>query len=433
MPFKSYADTVSYLYSRLPMFTRIGSSAYKPDLNNTIQLCKHLGNPQDQFKNIHVGGTNGKGSTSHMLAAILQTAGYKTGLYTSPHLLDFRERIRIDGKKISEKEVIDFTTQVEPYIEKIEPSFFEVTVAMAFNHFACNKVDIAVIEVGLGGRLDSTNIITPILSIITNIGYDHMNILGNKLPEIATEKAGIIKHGVPVIIGQEQPEVKSVFIQRAKDMQSKISFADKEWSISEDSKTKKQGILELTVQEHKSGSSQILHLDLTGSYQLKNLATVLSAVEQLKEKGYIITDEHLHIALKNVQQLTGLMGRWQIISKKPLIICDTGHNIDGINEVLKNIHSTPYKQLHMVIGMVKDKDARKILEILPKNASYYFCQPDLERAKPAVELALEGAAFGLNGGIYDSVQDALHAAKTNASEKDLIFIGGSTFVVAEVL
>lgn len=434
-PDVSYQQTLHYLFSRLPMFTRDGASAYKADLRNTIRLCKLLDNPQDKFKSIHVAGTNGKGSTSHMLAAILQVAGYKTGLYTSPHLRDFRERIRINGKMIGEKEVVDFIGNHYEDIEAIKPSFFEVTVAMAFNHFTNSQIDIAVIEVGLGGRLDSTNIISPLLSIITNIGYDHVNILGNALQTIAFEKAGIIKQNIPVIIGQRQPEVEDVFINKALETGSAIKFASDEWQIQSMPGTE-QDILNVSAERidpDKKDYNKAFRLDLTGMYQLKNLAPVLSAVEELRKLGFRITDDHVFQALGRVKELTGLAGRWQTLGTHPLIICDTGHNEDGIKEVIKNIENTAFNQLHIVFGVLKDKDVSSILAMLPKTASYYFCQPDIPRAKPVAELIAEAEQGGIIGEGFLTVADALAAAKNNADSNDMIFIGGSTFVVAEVV
>lgn len=433
----NYQETLKHLYSKLPMFSQQGKSAIKPGLDNTIRFCKHLDNPQNKFKTIHVGGTNGKGSTSHMIASILQTAGYKTGLYTSPHLKDFRERIRVNGEMIQEEEVIRFVEEQNQFINALEPSFFEVTVALAFQHFAKHQVDIAVIEVGLGGRLDSTNIIIPQLSVISNIAYDHMNILGNSLQEIAAEKAGIIKQGIPVIISQRQPEIADIFIQKANAQQAKIEFASEEWVITKSTtQNNTEDLLELDIKENAKPPSfnfERLELDLTGSYQLKNLAGVLSATRQLRKLGYTITDQQIKSALCQVKTLTGLMGRWQILQHSPLVICDTGHNEDGIREVLKNIEQTSFEDLHIIIGMVSDKDISKILQMLPTNASYYFCQPDIARAKPAAALREEALAYGLNGEAYGSIKSALEAAKIKATNKDLIFIGGSTFVVAEVL
>ncbi|HEY1025821.1 MAG TPA: folylpolyglutamate synthase/dihydrofolate synthase family protein [Sphingobacteriaceae bacterium] len=446
----NYQETISYLYSRLPMFTRSGASAIKKGLGNTLDLCKQLGDPQHEFKSVHVGGTNGKGSTSHMLAAILQTAGYKTGLYTSPHLRDFRERIRINGKMITEEKVMCFVERNRNTIENIGPSFFEVTVAMAFDHFAKEQVDIAVIEVGLGGRLDSTNVITPLLSVITNIGYDHVNILGDTLPAIAAEKAGIIKPGIPVVIGERQEEISAVFISKARETGSELSFASDEWIVepAEAGTPKPQAgsqrpedpvFLDISVRSISKASKRrpsqpsSLQLDLTGTYQLKNVKTVLSAIEQLRQQGFVITDDHVATALKQVKELTGLMGRWQTLSTAPLVICDTGHNEDGIREVLKNIRITPHRQLHIVLGMVKDKDIQKVLQMLPTSAIYYFCHPRIERAKPSDELAAEARVHGLRGKAFSSVNEALTAARSSASRSDLVFIGGSTFVVAEVV
>lgn len=435
----TYQQTVDYLYTRLPMFSRIGSPALKKDLGNTLELCKRLGDPQHNFRTVHVAGTNGKGSVSHMLAAILQTAGYKTGLYTSPHLKDFRERIRINGRMISEDQVILFTESQRQNIEEIEPSFFELTVAMAFDYFSREKVDVAIIEVGLGGRLDSTNVIIPELSVITNISYDHVNILGHTLPEIAFEKAGIIKPEVPVVIGEYQEEVKDVFLKRAQEMHSPLSFAAKEWSVS----TLPGGSPEMLpvrvkpiIVPESSGLLSLpesLELDLTGLYQLKNIKTVLSSILRLNARGYGIQGNAIVEALKNVKGLTGLMGRWQVLSKKPLIICDTGHNEGGIQEVLKNIREIPFHALHIVLGMVKDKDSSTVLSLLPKDACFYFCQPSIERAKPAKVLAEEARLEGLTGTYYPSVAEALKAAKYAAEENDLIYVGGSTFVVAEVV
>lgn len=436
-PFTTFKDTLDYLYARLPMFTRIGAAALKADLTNTIELCRRIDNPHNKFKSIHIAGTNGKGSTSHMLAAILQTAGYKTGLYTSPHLKDFRERIRLNGKMIPQGEVVDFINEQRSNIEEIDPSFFEVTVALAFDYFAQEEVDIAVIEVGLGGRLDSTNIITPLVSVVTNIGYDHVDILGNTLSKIASEKAGIIKPGVPVVVGEQHPETIATFAEKSKEMNSELIYACDEWKISKSSQQDFKNFLTLEIEKSPTNKSpsklSALSLDLTGSYQLKNLATVLSSVSELQEAGFNISDAHVETALKSVKKLTGLQGRWQILDENPLVVCDTGHNEDGIIEVLKNINDQQYSNLHMVIGMVKDKEIGAILKLLPKNATYYFCSPDMPRAKPAQELKEEASAFDLPGDSYESVSVALEAAKKNASENDLIFVGGSTFVVAEVL
>ena len=458
-----YEQTLAYLYNQLPMFTRIGTSAFKADLTNTIALCERLSNPHQKFKSIHVGGTNGKGSTSHMLAAILQTAGYKTGLYTSPHLRDFRERIRINGEMIAEQDVIDFVAKHQQDFEYIKPSFFEMTVAMAFDHFAKNRIDIAVIEVGLGGRLDSTNVITPLFSVITNIGWDHMNLLGNTLPEIAGEKAGIIKPRVPVIIGEYQSEVADVFTQKAEQQKAPISFASEEfevtvekspwtkdtsrspWTMDHGPSTKDTSESPSTIDHEPSTNylpirvtnryqhTQNLKLDLTGTYQLKNVKTVLAAVDELRSQGFQITEDHIYRALQQVKVLTGLHGRWEILSTSPLTICDTGHNPEGINEVLENIKATPFNHLHFVIGMVNDKDLSKVLSMLPQDATYYFCKPDIPRGLEAISLQQQAVAFGLTGEVYPSVKQAMLTAQASAQADDLVFVGGSTFVVGEVV
>jgi len=430
-----YAETIKYLYEQLPIFTRVGASAYKEDLTNTIELCARLGDPQDKFKSVHVAGTNGKGSTSHMLAAILQVAGYKTGLYTSPHLVDFRERIRINGQMISEQQVIDFVADHKTDFEDIKPSFFEMTVGLAFDIFAKEKVDIAIIEVGLGGRLDSTNIITPLLSVITNIGWDHMNILGSTLQLIAGEKAGIIKQCVPVVIGEYQVEVAAIFLSKAAKEETELIFASDQFEVkSQKSKVESSGLLDIQVQSKNFQPSTFnLQLDLTGSYQLKNIKTVLVAVDELRRQGFVITNEHLQTALRQVKTLTGLHGRWEVLSTDPLTICDTGHNPEGIKEVLKNIAATSFEYLHFVIGMVNDKDSGKVLSLLPTNATYYFCSPGIPRGLEAESLKQKAESFGLNGNVYPSVKDALLSAQKNAGKNDLVFVGGSTFVVAEVV
>ncbi|MFM6954845.1 MAG: bifunctional folylpolyglutamate synthase/dihydrofolate synthase [Sphingobacteriaceae bacterium] len=428
MAFSTYADTLNYLYAQLPMFTRVGATAYKADLSNTLALCEALNHPEHAFKSVHIGGTNGKGSSSHMLAAILQTAGYKTGLYTSPHLRDFRERIRINGQMMPEQEVIDFVNTHQALFESIKPSFFESTVAMAFDYFAKQKVDLAIIEVGLGGRLDSTNVIHPLLSLITNISLDHQDLLGSTLGEISTEKAGIIKPHTPIIIGEKQTETAAIFTQKAVEKEAKLVFAQTCWKVHQI-----ESAAYLTVQAESKNSSLELILDLTGTYQLKNLPGVLSAVDELRSQGFKITEEHVKTALKQVTSLTGLQGRWQTLKHTPLVICDTGHNEDGVREVLKNISLTPHQNLHLVWGMVKDKDSAKILSLLPKTAHYYFCQPNIPRGKDAGELAQEAQTFGLKGETHASVAEAYQQALSHAKPNDLVFVGGSTFVVAEVI
>ena len=420
------------------MFSRIGEQALKKDLTNTLELCAILGNPHQKFKSIHVAGTNGKGSTSHMLAAILQKAGYKTGLYTSPHLKDFRERIRINGTMISKRFVSQFIKKNQSYIDDINPSFFEVTVALAFQYFATQQVDIAIIEVGLGGRLDSTNIITPELSIITNIGYDHTQILGNSLTEIATEKAGVIKSNIPVVIGSFQAETWTIFKQKATELNAAISLADQTWFVKEHKL--KNNHLHISLEcplkhpvHNKSETYIELDLDLTGNYQLKNVCTVLSAIKQIQSNGFLISKHAIQSGLQNVKKLTGLKGRWQILKKDPLCICDTGHNVDGITEVLKNIAETAHQHLHFVLGMVNDKAIDNVLALMPKNATYYFCKANIERGLEVSILQKTAQKYGLKGDKYDSVKDAYTQAQQNANKKDLIFIGGSTFVVAEIV
>ncbi len=437
----SYSETLAYLYSRLPMFSKIGNSAIKKDLTNTLKLCEFLGNPQDQFKSIHIAGTNGKGSSSNMLAAILQTSGYKTGLYTSPHLLDFRERIRINGDMIPEDKVVEFVKRNKDFIEDLKPSFFEVTVAMAFLHFAEENVDIAIIETGLGGRLDSTNVVHPILSLITNISLDHTSLLGNTLEAIAYEKAGIIKHNTPVVISEKAEATSSVFLDKAASTQSKITFASDQWKIETLNKAEESLFLQaskLSSENNAAASNTLdsplkIELDLPGNYQTKNIKGVLSSVEELRLQGFIIPERDLLYALNHVKELTGLRARWQTLSHSPLIICDTGHNEAGWEEVLLNINQTPFKNLHMVVGIMRDKNSDKLLSIFPSEATYYFCNADFERALPAKELQEEAKIKNLQGKSYPDVLSALDAAIKNAQPEDLIFIGGSTFIVAEAL
>lgn len=427
---QNYQQTIEYLFSRLPMFSRIGAAAYKSDLSNTIKLCEALGNPQNKFKSIHITGTNGKGSTSHMIAAILQTAGYNTGLYTSPHLKDFRERIKINGEMVTEEFVIQFTEKIKPVIEAIEPSFFEITVAMAFEWFALQKVDIAVIEVGLGGRLDSTNIIVPVLSVITNISYDHMNLLGNTLQEIANEKAGIIKYNIPVVIGQTTNETKDVFVNKSKELNAPIYFASEtKWVIDWQNENHQ---LVITVADIATDERKQYSLDLTGIYQTKNILTVLTAIEKLIDLGWKITDKDVASALSKVKKLNGLHGRWEVIHSAPLTIIDVGHNEDGIKEIVKQLEYYDDKKIHIVIGMVKDKDIDKVLSLLPKYVTYYFTKANIPRAMPEAELEAKAASFSLSGNCNGDVNESLQKAVDNASINDLILICGSVFVVGEV-
>jgi dihydrofolate synthase/folylpolyglutamate synthase len=426
----TYQQTLDYLFTQLPLFSRIGAAAYKADLSNTIELCEAFGNPQEQFKSVHIAGTNGKGSVSHMLAAILQTAGYKTGLYTSPHLKDFRERIKIDGEMISEDFVISFTASVKPLIEKIEPSFFEITVAMAFAYFANQKVDIAIIETGLGGRLDSTNIIRPELSIITNIGWDHMNLLGDSLEKIAAEKAGIIKENIPVVIGEVLPETEALFIQTAATIKSPLVIAPQKRTVTDWSWKDHQLVVQV-AEAHKTDHKEY-KLDLAGIYQTKNLLTVLEACFQLKEKGWNITEEHIHTALKKVKKINGLHGRWEVIHISPLVILDVAHNEDGVRQLIRQLELSTYHQLHIVLGMVKDKEVTKALQLLPVNAQYYFTQAAIPRALAAEELKTKAAGYDLKGNYWPDVNTAIKAALAKAHKDDLILVCGSVFLVGEV-
>lgn len=425
-----YNETLDYLYSQLPMFHRVGAAAYKPNLDNTEALCRLLDHPEKTFKSIHVAGTNGKGSTSHMLAAILQAEGYKTGLYTSPHLIDFRERIRINGEMIPMETVTAFVEKYKADFENIHPSFFEMTVGLSFDHFRREQVDIAVIETGLGGRLDSTNVIQPLVSVITNIGHDHMNLLGDTLQKVAFEKAGIIKHETPVVIGETQPETESIFRGVAKERHASIFFADQLF------KTDRVSFGQTLKLDMKVGAYVVykdLEVELTGIYQLKNILTVLQTLEELKRMGVSVSEQAIRKGLKNIKSTTGLRGRWETLSLNPLTICDTGHNKEGILEVLKAIKRTTHKHLHFVLGMVSDKDISSILALLPGSATYYFCQAQLPRALDKEQLKKKALEKGLTGETYSSVKEALRAARERAAKEDLVFVGGSTFVVGEAL
>ncbi|MBL87236.1 MAG: tetrahydrofolate synthase [Winogradskyella sp.] len=403
-----YIDTVNWMFQQLPMYQNKGKSAFKKDLSNTIKLSVHLNHPEQQFKSIHVGGTNGKGSTSHMLASILQEAGYKVGLYTSPHLKDFRERIKINGQVVSKQFVIGFIKRNKTFLESNNLSFFEMTVGMAFDYFAKQKVDIAIIEVGLGGRLDSTNIITPELSVITNIGFDHVQFLGDTFEKIAGEKAGIIKQNIPVVIGQTQDETKEVFSSKAKSTNSEIYFADQ------------------LVEE-------VLESDLKGSYQKHNKKTVIQSVTVLRQLGYDISNLNLKTGLLNVVKNSGLQGRWQILQRRPKIVCDTAHNKEGLSYTMQQLQAESYNKLHIVFGVVSDKDLDGIISLLPKQASYYFCKPNVQRGQDEELLKKYFLNKGFTGNSYSTVNEALGAAKLNANTDDLIYVGGSTFVVAEII
>jgi dihydrofolate synthase / folylpolyglutamate synthase len=404
----TYQETVSWMFDQLPMYQRQGSSAYRKDLTNIKLLCDYLGHPQKNLRCIHVAGTNGKGSTSHMLASILTKAGFTTGLFTSPHLKDYRERIKINGEEITEDFVVAFVEKHKNFFESNDLSFFEMTTGLAFEYFKQSKTDYCIIETGMGGRLDATNIITPILSVITNIGFDHTRFLGETYAAIATEKAGIIKPAVPVIIGEYNTETKPVFEARANQVKAPIEFA-------------------------QTKEFQKYPTDLLGSYQIHNQKTVLAAIDCLRKLGVKILDEHISEGLKHAAASTKLSGRWQKLGEKPTIICDTAHNAEGFSYVATQILEQEFAALHMVIGMVNDKDPDSLLSLMPKDARFYFCKPDLPRGLDASALMQKAARFNLKGKAYDSVPDAYSAALKNAAAEDLIFIGGSTFVVAEIL
>jgi dihydrofolate synthase / folylpolyglutamate synthase len=403
----NYQETINWMFAQLPMYQLQGASAYKADLSNTILLANHLQNPENKFKSVHIAGTNGKGSTSSMIASVLQEAGYKVGLYTSPHLKDFRERIKINGEMISKDFVVNFIADNKFFFESNSLSFFEMTVGLAFDYFAKEKVDVAIIEVGMGGRLDSTNIITPLVSVITNIGFDHTQFLGNTLPLIANEKAGIIKKRVPVVIGEYIPETKDVFLNKAKETNSEIYFASN-----------------LIKKDYQCG--------LLGDYQYNNKKTAVKTIQVL-QKYFTITEEQIKKGLLNVVVNTGLLGRWQQIHSNPKVICDTAHNSHGLKIVLKQIKNEKFEQLHFVLGVVNDKDLNDILPLFPKNAKYYFCKPNIPRGLDAKLLQNKAKEFNLNGEVYNSVSEAYKESLKKATHNELIFIGGSTFVVAEIV
>ena len=426
----NYQETLKYLYEQLPMYQRVGQAAYKKDLTNTLELCHRLGNPHQKIKTVHVAGTNGKGSVSHGLAAILQQAGYKTGLYTSPHLKDFTERIRINGNPIPQKDVVDFVANHQPEIEAVKPSFFELTVVMAFDFFAKEQVDIAIIEVGLGGRLDSTNVLQPLVAVITNISMDHQDMLGDTLPAIAMEKAGIIKAHIPTVIGQSQAAVAEVFVAKSSEKESKLFFADQRYQVKNVTTTKNG--LNFDVFQTENKLLERATLDLGGIYQQHNIPAVLQTIELLASDGYEVGMNAIIDGFANIKRLTGLKGRWQTLQEKPLMICDTGHNEVGINQVVQQLNKMKRNRLHIVFGMVKDKDSNKILQFLPQDAVYYFCAAGIPRALPATKLKEKADQVGLKGDVYENVNQAINAAKANAGPEDLIFIGGSSFVVAEI-
>lgn len=425
----NYDQTLHFLYNKLPLYSQIGAKAYKADLKNTLALCEHLDNPQHKIKTIHIAGTNGKGSTSHILSAIFQNNNYKTGLYTSPHLKDFRERIKINGELIPQSFVIDFVEKIKDISAEIKPSFFELTFVMALEYFAEQKVDVAIIETGLGGRLDSTNVITPLLSIITNIGYDHMDILGDTLEKIAFEKAGIIKKNVPVVIGEYNPQTRKVFEDKASQTHSEISFAEDSYSII--SVKYSNNDLKIETENKISKINKKYQLDLNGLYQQKNLKTVLSALDFLK-KHFTLGEEKVQSAVANVKQLTGLHGRWEVIHKDPLVVLDVAHNVDGIQQLVRQINAMSFQKLRIVFGMVKDKDIEEVLKILPTNALYYFTKAPIPRALDEEKLKEQAGKYLLKGDTYPSVAEALKAALEASSPDDMVLVCGSVFIVGEV-
>ncbi|WP_416865821.1 MAG: bifunctional folylpolyglutamate synthase/dihydrofolate synthase [Imperialibacter sp.] len=426
----TYQATLDYLYGSLPMFQRVGKVAIKKDLTNTLALCNALDNPHNKFKSVHIAGTNGKGTSAHSIAAILQAAGYKTGLYTSPHLKNFTERIRVNGEEMPEDKVVAFVERMKSVLEQVKPSFFETTVAMAFDYFASEQVDIAVVEVGLGGRLDSTNVINPLVSLITSISYDHMDLLGNTLEEIAGEKAGIIKKNTPVVVGGYYGSLDAVFIEKAKKENSPIVIARNGYKVE----NKGYNLFSRVVSVAKTGGSDLktLKLDLTGQYYLKNLPGILSVVDVLRTRGFDISDEAVAKGLSNVKGLTGLKGRWQVLQQQPLMICDVGHNEEGMRELFEQLAENIHGQLYIVIGVVSDKDRSKLWSVLPRDAYYYFTAASIPRALPAEQLYEEGKAEGYVGELVRDVNEGIALANKKAGANDVIFVGGSTFVVAEI-
>ncbi|MCG8323527.1 MAG: bifunctional folylpolyglutamate synthase/dihydrofolate synthase [Cytophagales bacterium] len=423
----NYQEALDFLYQSLPMFQRQGKTAFKKDLGNTITLSRHLGNPHHKFKSVHIAGTNGKGSTAHSIAAVLQSAGYKTGLYTSPHLKSFTERIKVNGNMISEEEVVAFVDKNQAFINDLKPSFFETTVVMAFDHFAKEEVDIAVVEVGLGGRLDATNIITPLISVITNIGLDHTDLLGDTLSQIASEKAGIIKPGIPVVISETQGEIAGVFKQKTDESAAGLYYADQEYQVQ----SNELGNCQVRNSDGKMLLSSLI-FDLKGSYHIRNIPGILKTIDLLRKSGFIIPEKALTEGLSHAAAITGLKGRWQLLDKKPTTICDIAHNESGIRPIIKFISRQSYPGVHIIWGMVNDKNTIDILKLLPRDAHYYFCQAQIPRALPAGVLAESAKTLGLLGKTYDNVNTAISAAREAAGEDDIIFIGGSAFVVAEI-
>ncbi|NOU60287.1 bifunctional folylpolyglutamate synthase/dihydrofolate synthase [Marinifilum caeruleilacunae] len=427
----TYQETLDYMFTQLPMYQRTGKAAYKADLDNTLAMDSYFNHPHKKFKSVHVAGTNGKGSVSHSIASVLQKSGLKVGLYTSPHLRDFRERIKINGEVISESAVIDFIANHKEKFEELKPSFFEMTVALAFEYFAKEEVDIAVIEVGLGGRLDSTNIITPLVSVITNISKDHTNLLGNDIATIAKEKGGIIKPGIPVVVGERQELIEDVFKSIAQERGSDIEFSEDCYQLK--NAVIKAGRQELDFVSVKDEGKFKIECDLLGKYQQKNIRTAICAIDQLRKKGIDISDENLRSGLSEIVKETGLLGRWQILQEEPKVICDTGHNAAGIREIIEQIGMTDYRKLHVVFGLVDDKNTDEVLSLMPKEAVYYFTRASIPRALDEMKLKELANAYDLQGKTYPSVEEALCAAKQESEKEDLIFVGGSTFVVAEVV
>lgn len=427
----TYAAAQEYLLTQLPMFQRIGAAAYRADLNNITALCHMLGNPQQHLRCIHVAGTNGKGSVSHLMASLLQSAGYKVGVFTSPHYKDFRERIKINGTYISEEFVCHFVEENRQRFEKVNASFFEMTTAMAFAYFHQQLVDFAIIEVGLGGRLDSTNIITPILSVITNISFDHQQFLGDTLPQIAAEKAGIIKQNITVVVGETHPETEAVFREKAMSVNAPIVFADQHLRIEKLNEWKGGNMF--VLKRSDTSNETKFFTDLQGDYQRKNIVTAMQALWVLQKQGVKISMSKVKDGLRNVIANTGFTGRWMLIGKKPLTIFDSAHNEGGLRQLREQLFQLRFEHLHFVYGAVGDKDISKCLAVLPKGAHYYFCKPDLPRGKDTSELKREAALFNLPGEVYPSVADAFHAAKANAGKDDLVLVAGSIFVVAELL
>jgi len=432
----NYPQTLEYLFSRLPMFQRIGAPAYKADLSNTLTLCALLNNPERDFPSLHIAGTNGKGSVANMTASILQEAGYRTGLFTSPHLKDFRERIRVNGEMISQRYVVDFVAKHKVDFEPVGASFFEYVFALGMSYFSDEQVDVAVVETGMGGRLDSTNVVAPVVCAITNIGFDHTEFLGNTLKAIALEKAGIIKPEIPVVIGETQSETVNVFTEKAQQLKSPITFADRHYCahIKPPQAPPKGGMFDqLDIDENGNRLLSRINIPLQGKYQEKNIATVMEIIAVLKHKGYQINTQHIADGLEKVLINTGFCGRWQVLSHHPLTVADAAHNESGMSEVVAQIKTVPYRKLHVVLGMVSDKDISKMLSMLPKEADYYFCKANIPRGLAADILMREAEKFDLKGITYPSVETALKAAQQNASPEDMIFVGGSCFTVAEVV